>query len=208
MGTKDAVHNIIFDLGGVFLDIDFSKTVQLMTSLVGVEIYNRNHQYEFIDQFEMGQISSEEFYLEVNALAKASGQKHDLNSMLIDQAWNAMLLGMPEVRMEWLRKVSAKKRVFLLSNTNAIHKLAFDYIATKTLGSIKVFDEQFEGAYYSHLIGLRKPNPDAFKYIIDRHGLDPHHTLFIDDTASNLIGAEAAGLKVFHLTAEITSLTF
>ena len=208
MGTSDAIHNIIFDLGGVFLDLDFSRTINLMNSLVGVEVYSRAHQYDFIDQFEMGQISTEEFYLEINALAKASGQKHDLSSSMIDNAWNAMLLGMPEVRLEWLRKVSSKKRVFLLSNTNAIHKKAFDEIAAKAIGSIKIFDELFEGAYYSHLIGFRKPNPDSFKYIIDRHGLDPHHTLFIDDTASNLIGAEAAGLKGLHLTSDVTSLTF
>jgi len=210
MAANHSVHNIIFDLGGVFLDLDFSLTVSALQKLIGMEVYSRNHQFEFIDQFEMGQISAGEFRAEIRILASASGlkEKKPLSDSDIDLAWNAMLKELPLRRIEWLKNISSKKRVFLLSNTNEIHKLAFDQIAAKALGSIQAFDEIFEGAYYSHLIGLRKPSPEVYKYIVDRHGLDPHHTLFVDDTHSNLIGAEAAGLMVKHLREDVTSLTF
>jgi putative hydrolase of the HAD superfamily len=208
MGAKNSVHNVIFDLGGVFLDLDFTLTISALQKLLGVEVYSRNHQYEFIDQFEMGQISAEEFRSELKTLASASSGKSTLSDPEIDRAWNAMLGALPKERLDWLQELSAKKRVFLLSNTNEIHKSAFDQIAQNTIGSIKAFDDLFEGAYYSHLIGLRKPSPEVYKYIVDRHGLDPHHTLFVDDTYSNLIGAEVAGLMVKHLTDDVTKLTF
>ena len=208
MADNRSIHNIIFDLGGVFLNLDFSLTISALQKLIGIEIYARHHQFEFIDQFEMGLLSAAEFRSEIRMLASASGVKQALSDQDIDLAWNAMLKDLPLRRIEWLKGISSKKRVFLLSNTNEIHKLAFDQIAAKTIGSIKAFDEIFEGAYYSHLIGLRKPTPDIYKYIVDRHGLDAHHTLFIDDTHSNLIGAEAAGIMVKHLTEDVTSLVF
>jgi len=208
MGDSKSIHNIIFDLGGVLLNLDFSKTITQLNQLIGTEIYSRHHQYEFVDQFEMGLITAEKFRDEIRILAKANGYRRELRDESIDQAWNAMLLDLPAERMTWLKKIGQKKRVFLLSNTNEIHKSCFDKIAAKTLGSIEAFDSQFEGAYYSHLIQLRKPDTAVYKYVIDRHGLDAQHTLFIDDTAGHLVGAEMAGLQTFHLKSEISSLSF
>jgi putative hydrolase of the HAD superfamily len=208
VGSETAIHNIIFDLGGVLLNLDYSKTISHMTQIVGTKVFDRHHQYEFIDQFEMGLITPDEFRTEIRALAKAGGYTRDIQDDTIDQAWNAMILDLPMERLTWLKKVSEKKRIFLLSNTNAIHKACFDKVAEKTLGSMQAFDALFESAYYSHLIHLRKPNTEIFRYVIDRHGLDAKHTLFIDDTAGHLVGAEMAGLQTKLLTSDITQLSF
>lgn len=197
---QDPVEAVIFDFGGVILDVDYVATTQAMRELLGEAAhltYTQTEQSVLFDQFETGQISSETFYRRLMASAEQPVSREE-----IDRAWNAILGETRPERLDFLRGVARHRRSFLLSNTNALHKKAFDPRLQRYLGDER-FDSLFEKAYYSHLMGLRKPHPVIYRYICRHHGLRPERTLFIDDSIANIKGAEAAGLQTFHLQGDL-----
>ncbi len=190
---------IIFDLGGVIINIDYPKTILAFNALHHQEQYfpySQDDQAELFDAFEKGQIPAWEFR---DGLRQILGL--DCSDKAIDEAWNAMLLDIPLSRIELLEALKPHKRLFLLSNTNSIHKLAFDDIFQSTCGDrYDHLDQLFEKAYYSHHVGDRKPNPSMFQKVIDEQKLDPAKTLFIEDTIRHIKGAKKTGLQTYHLT--------
>lgn len=199
------IHNIIFDLGGIILNIDYHKTEQAFMNLGIInfnELFNQFHANDFFKNFEKGKISPGEFVKELrNYAPKVPDQD------IID-AWNAMLLDFPPGRVDFLRDLKTRYRTFLLSNTNAIHHQAFQKIPLNADGSL---EECFEKSYYSHEMGLRKPEIEIFRQVIKDNNLLPHETLFVDDTLSNVEAAmvahinaifQAPGEKIEELLAE------
>ena len=69
-------------------------------------------------------------------------------------------------------------------------------------------DDHFEKAYYSHVMGMRKPDIESFQYIMKENGLAGNETLFVDDAMVNVQGAEQAGLKGLYLRPGISLLDF
>ncbi len=196
-GHIDAV---IFDFGGVILDLNYDATDQALKAMFpeSAEIrYSKAAQTALFDAFETGELSPEEFRAR---LREAAAQ--DVSDEAIDRAWNAMLLDVPPARIEFLRQVAQRYRTFLFSNTNAIHKTAFDRILARHLGEAP-FDGLFEKAYYSHTFGLRKPHVATYEALLKDAGLTASRTLFIDDNKDNIAGARAAGLQVYHLTGDL-----
>jgi glucose-1-phosphatase len=197
------IKNIIFDLGGVFLNIDFQKTNQAFEQL-GVKgfasYFNQHHSNDLFEDLETGKISNEAFY---EAFRKETGTA--LTDTQIRDAWNALLLDFPPERISWLEKIKNKYRIFLFSNTNQIHYDYFIADFAKTFPG-KDFNSFFIKAYYSQTLGLRKPYVESYQAIIDEQKLNPAETLFIDDTEKNIIGAQAAGLQTIHLVAPQTLL--
>jgi glucose-1-phosphatase len=198
--------NLIFDLGGVIINLDFARMTRLFDQLAGksfADIYAHHQQLHFFDDFETGRISPAEFREQVRQiLGLDSAQAPD---HVIDHHWNAILLDIPAERVAMLQRLGRQKRIFLLSNTNAIHKAAFDQIVQEQHG-LPGIDELFEKAYYSHLVHDRKPSPTIFQRVLDENGLDPAQTLFIDDTARHIEGAKTVGLHTLHLVAPTTIL--
>ncbi len=190
-----SVKNIIFDLGGVILNIDLRKTQDAFTSL-GVKeiekIFRMGHIDSFFKLYEKGTISDDQF---VEEIQKEIGSQ--VSSETIVEAWNALLLDFPPERIQLLKELKSKYRLFLLSNTSALHHARFHQIFKQEFGGS--LDDLFEKAYYSHVINLHKPDSAAYKLIVDENGLDPAETLFIDDSAANVEGAERAGLKGIYL---------
>lgn len=189
--------NIIFDLGGVILNLDVQRTIRAFSELSGknfAQLYTQNQQKAFFDDFETGKISAEEF-----RQALREELQVPLSDAEIDRCWNACLLDLPKTRLELLARLKPRKRTFLLSNTNAIHKKAFDQIIENQHG-ISSLHHVFEQDYYSHLLGMRKPHPEVFLYILEKHGLRAEETLFIDDTLQHVEGAKKAGLHALHLS--------
>jgi HAD superfamily hydrolase (TIGR01509 family) len=191
---------VIFDLGGVLLDINYQATEKALRGLLGPQsdrYYLQTKQSSLFDDFETGRIQPDQFYQGISDLAGTL-----LHAPAITEAWNAMLGRLPRERMAFVQEVAARRRLFLLSNTNVIHKAAFDAIIAEDFPG-QNFDAYFEAAYYSHLIGLRKPHPEVYRFVTDRHGLDPARTLFIDDNKDNVEGARQAGLLAFHLQGDL-----
>lgn len=193
------IKNIIFDLGGVILNLDIPKSEELFLSMGAErfrEIFGRGHVNSFIRDYEIGVINDTIF---VEELLKLAGDPY--THQHVTDAWNAMLLDFPAERIELLNQLKSKYRIFLFSNTNAIHLVAFrEKYATTFPG--KVFDDHFEKAYYSHEIRLRKPDVQAFQYVINDSRLNAAETVFVDDMLVNIEGAKAAGLQGLHIDRE------
>lgn len=190
------IKSIIFDLGGVILNINFQLTYQAFEQL-GVKdftsLYNQFHGSPLFNGLETGKVSNEDFLAEMHKYAPEG-----TTSQQIIDAWNAMLLDFPLQRLQLLQQLRQHYGLYLLSNTNAIHLQAFNNQLQQSRGipSLAAF---FDKAYYSHLIGCRKPDKEAYQLVLDENGLNPAETLFIDDTLPNIEGAQAVGLQTIHL---------
>jgi putative hydrolase of the HAD superfamily len=196
------VKNIIFDLGGVLLNLDVAQTRNafLKLGLTQIdELFKLGHAASFFREYEIGAITDEEFIERTRQLTHPG----TTGSQVVD-AWNVMLLDFPAERVELLKKLKNKYRLFLFSNTNAIHLQAFKKSYQDVYGA--ALDDHFEIAWYSHLINQRKPDVAAFEYVIKHSNIEAAETLFIDDALVNVEGAGKAGLQAVHLTGGKTIL--
>ncbi len=191
----DGIDNIIFDFGGVIVDVEYEKTMKAFaelglkeTSLMHANFYHDT----FLADFEMGLISNEEFLSEVKKLLYSN-----VTDEQVLNAWNSMIGKLPLVRLDILNKLKLKYRTFLLSNTNNIH---IPHFKNKVLTEHGIeLDTCFEKAYYSSCMNRRKPNADIFQFVVKENALDVSRTLFVDDLLDNIITAQKVGLKTFHM---------
>ena len=200
----NGVKNIIFDLGGVILNIDYKRTAKAFKE-IGVinfdEIYSQAKQDQVFDKLETGELTPDEFREYMKEIVPS------LQLSAIDKAWNAMLLDLPAQRINLLKELKKKYRLFLLSNTNEIHIKCFRKIIEASYGE-NIFDSIFEHQYYSSDIGLRKPNADCFQYVLEKNGLEASETLFIDDSIQHVEGARKLKINAYYLIPgeDITAL--
>ena len=185
------IKNIIFDLGGVIINLDINKTIQEFNELSKKPfetIYSQLQQTSIFDEFDKGEIAENDFF---NELQKALELNIPKENLLF--AWNAMLLDFPKQRLDLLKKLKPNYRLFLLSNTNETHVAEFEKSLFNAHGyqNLEAF---FEKVYYSCRIGKRKPNTDIFEYLLKTHNLNPHETLFIDDSPQHIEGAIKTGI--------------
>ncbi|RXQ92986.1 HAD family phosphatase [Ancylomarina salipaludis] len=198
MPNFSSIPNIIFDLGGVLLNINPENSVNQFKA-IGLNDPERI-QYEYrenglFDRLEKGLLSPQAFRDEIRQYidAKVSDQQ-------IDQAWNAMLLDFPYERLALLQELKKTHKVYLLSNTNRIH---WEYY-TKQIKETHGVDlaDCFEKDYYSHDMGLRKPDMNIYQELLKTEKLKAGETLFIDDMYPNIEAAKAVGMIAHHLDLE------
>jgi FMN phosphatase YigB (HAD superfamily) len=195
------VRHIIFDLGGVILNIDYRRTEQAFIDL-GItdfgNLYSQMQQTDVFDRLETGVTNGAEFITELKA---ATGL--EASDAQVVAAWNAMLLDMPLRRLQILQQLQLHFDTFLLSNTNEIHEEAFNKILKSQAGfkSLGVF---FDKIYYSHRVGLRKPGKEIFQLILDQNGLSAEKTLFIDDSPQHIATAKELGLQTIFMERGMT----
>lgn len=191
------IQYIIFDLGGIFLNLDYTRTSTAFQQL-GVanfdDLFTQHHANPLFAELETGAVADVDFYHQIRTITQLA-----LTDTQIADAWNAMLLNMPAERIAWLQQVAQQYPIYLFSNTNTIHYQQIQQICRRDLGSIH-FNSLFQFAGYSHLLGFRKPHVDAFRAYLQQLQLPPESTLFIDDTPGNIQGAQEAGLHTLLLT--------
>ncbi len=195
--------NIIFDLGGVLLNIDINKTLDAYKTmgLHNIEEYFRiGHAASFFKDYEKGTITDEEF---IGAVEKLAGSKN--NKQEITAAWNALLLDFPEERVNWLKELKNKYRLFLFSNTNALHLISFQQSFQNVYGF--PMDDLFERAYYSHVVQVRKPDAAAYELVLNENNLLPGETVFIDDALINVEAANKISIRGILLEPGISVTT-
>lgn len=191
------IKNLIFDLGGVLLDLDFDAPFRLFRKL------NKNEtigdpkmllQDPVFTGFETGRVTPEDFRSRLRHLLNNPGA----TDAELDQTWCSMLKEVPAEKVALLRELSADFRLFLYSNTNAIHIPWF---------SQRFFEQHniewpslFEKTFYSHEINDRKPLLSGYRKVLGLAAIDPAETLFVDDLLQNVEAAEESGLKVLHYT--------
>lgn len=189
------VKNIIFDLGGVLLDLDYQKTIRAFIELGVVDFearFNQFHADELFSRLETGKVSESEFYTQLQKAIPGP-----LSESQIETAWNAMMLGFRTESLATLKELSSHFKLFLLSNTNSIHLRCFRMLFTRDTGLTEL-DPFFSKSWYSHLIGFRKPGKEVYEFVLGNAGLKAEETLFIDDSVNNIKGAESVGIKT-HL---------
>lgn len=197
MALLQNIRSIIFDLGGVILNIDYGATENAFRALGVPEFekqFSQLRQNAFFDDWETGRITPEEW---LAGIKDACGTT--LTEAQITHAWNAMLLDFPLSRLRLLQQLRNRYDLFLLSNTNAIHEAAFNEILRQQTG-LPSPGVLFDKVYYSHRIGLRKPDEAPFRKILEENGLQAAETLFIDDSPQHIETARRIGLQTIHLT--------
>ncbi|QCX00279.1 HAD family phosphatase [Aggregatimonas sangjinii] len=184
--------NIIFDFGDVFINLD-KRAVFKGLGEHDINLVIAPELVDLNERFEVGAISPTEFVSEWGAIIPK------LDAQEIVRIWNSILLDFPDYRLEFLEQLAAEKkyRLFLLSNTNALHIPKVQEI----MGAEKYgrFKNCFERFYLSHEIGLRKPNFDIYEFVLTENRLLAKETLFIDDTEKNTDAAASLGIRVWHL---------
>lgn len=192
-----AIKNIIFDLGGVIYDIRYENIADKFRSYGITEfekLYSKASQTDTIDLFEEGKISPAEFRDYLRTLSSVS-----LSDEQIDEAWNAILIGIPKERLELLGMLRLKYNIFLYSNTNQINYDKFTSELREKYG-FDIFEVTFKKAYFSQILHIRKPKAEGFKAILSEQGLNPEETLFIDDSPQHIEAARKVGINAYHLT--------
>lgn len=189
------VKNIIFDLGGVLLNLDYNKTTAAFIAL-GYEqfgdLFSQCKASPVFEDFETGRISEEGFLDHLSSLSS-----RPVSHQQIISAWNAMMLDYRTATLPILEDLSSKYNLYLLSNTNSIHLRFFREIFLRDT-SMNNFDSYFLMTWYSHEIGLRKPYPETFAFALAEGNMDAEETLFIDDSLANIEGAARLGIQT-HL---------
>ena len=191
-----ATKNIIFDLGGVLLDIDYQKTIVAFQKLGLKDFESMFSQFkadELFEKLETGHINEADFYAAIKKRTALS-----LTNEQIEGAWNALILNFRIDSLEFLEKLSANYNLYLLSNTNSIHVSYFKKLFIQQTGK-PTLDAYFIKASFSNEIGLRKPNQDIFEFVLKQENLKAAETLFIDDTLINIETAHKMGFKTHHL---------
>jgi putative hydrolase of the HAD superfamily len=200
MNTIDA---ILFDLGGVFITIDYQATIDAFEKLRFENaqlLYSQAEQAILFEKYETGKISTPHF---INNLLKLSNSNPSPNQIV--KAWNSMIGDFSIESITLLKNLQSKYRLFMLSNTNELHmdlvKRKWQEIENAPMESF------FEKVHFSHQLGLRKPYPNTFLEVCKINNLDPVKTLFIDDSIQHIAGAQKAGLQTIYLK-KITDLAF
>jgi len=191
---EDEIKNIIFDLGGVIVNINYRLTLNAFKE-IGIhnieELYTQYKQSNLFDGFETGKISAHDF-------RKGLIGNEKITDETFDNAWGAMLLDTPIERINLLQNLKKKYRIFLLSNINEIHIEQYHAKLMQQFGSVVLYDV-FEKVYYSNEIHMRKPDAEIYRFVMEEQGIIPQETIFIDDLPQNVAGALTTGLRAYQL---------
>ena len=186
-----AIKNILFDLGGVLYHIDYGLTIKSFEKL-GIknfhEHFSQQQQNNLFDRLETGKISDEDFIKEMKALLPHCTREEIIN------AWNALLIGLPQENLQLLKDLSKQYRLFLLSNTNSIHINRINKLLYKDY-NLKSLDPLFDKVYLSHKIGMRKPNSKTFEWVLKDAGILAQETLFVEDSIQHIEIANKLGIQ-------------
>jgi putative hydrolase of the HAD superfamily len=189
------IKNIIFDLGGVLYDIDYRIMENAFKKLVFSSgnnelIYSRTMQDELFDAFETGKIEKRDFK---NALCQK--YSFECTQVEFESAWNAMLLGLFPFSTEITRNLSEKVHLTLLSNTNELH---YEFISPEC----KPLFDSFSVCYFSHKIGMRKPQAEIFQKVLSEQKYKPEETLYFEDSPQHIEMAALLGIHTVFVTPE------
>lgn len=179
---------IIFDFGGVVLDIDPELSINAFKNYGGDEGMKKIEKSDILWQFERGEIDVKTLHEGICNYIGAN-----LTESEFKQHWCALLLNYKPARIEKIKALAKTHKLIMLSNTNEIH---YAYFSNKLKDEYGVtFNDLFSKVYLSHEMGLVKPDKAIYEQVIREQKLVPEKTLFIEDTEANAIAAESLGIK-------------
>ncbi len=191
-----AIRHLIFDLGNVLIDLDFTATERQLRQLLGSHYtasFTCNEQQGLFEAFEKGLISEAEFFFQLRHWAQGA-----VSVEMLKEAWNAMLLRFPIERLEWISQLRTRYGTYVLSNTNETHLRWVHQHLAKQYGIAQYEQRYFDQVWYSHHLHLRKPELEIFQYVLDTANLPASQTLFVDDNPDNVAAAAQLGIVAVH----------
>ena len=188
------IRNIVFDLGGVLVDLDFKAAINGLQKAGFANVKEQLQAFDregIFQKFELGEMTAEEFRTAIRENSTV-----ELTDEEVDALWNAMLLEVPREKLELILHLRGKYMVYLLSNTNSIH---WDYVC-KNAFNYRGFrvNDYFEETFLSYEMHLAKPDKAIFEKVLQDANLLPEETLFIDDSEANCKAAEEVGIHAHH----------
>jgi len=196
MNNFPSFKNILFDLGGVILDLNVHKTLEQFLELgFPKELLNypENFYTDVYFNYETGKVTTREFR---DSIRKISGIP--FTDSVFDEAWCSMLAKVPKKRTEILKRLAGQYQLFILSNTSELHIEKFNAMFLESAGY--QLSEVFSDRFYSHLTGHHKPDTAAFEHVLEHAGIQAAETLFLDDNIHNVKAAREMGFNVIHIT--------
>jgi len=193
MKQFNRVKNLIFDFGGVLINLDLPQCIQNIKDLgiPDVEQYLSNFgQKEFFLDYEKGRIDTQTFRDEIRKLAEKP-----VEDAQIDAAWCSFLCDIPNEKLELLTKLRQKYNLYLLSNTNPLH---IEVSAAGEFAKVgKTIHDFFDKCYLSYEMKMVKPDIEIFKTMIDDAKMQPEECLFLDDGQKNIEVASSLGIQTY-----------
>ena len=188
-----SIKNIVLDFGGVLIDLDRRRCLEHFRrlGLPDVEgLLNDYRQQGFFLLHEKGLITDADFRNRVRNLAMGP-----LSDAQIDEAWNSFLAGIPVYKLDFLLELRRRYKLYLLSNTNAIH---WTYACAHEFGKggLRV-EDYFDRLFLTYQMKMAKPDADIFQTMLSEAGIRPEETLFIDDAEANCKAAQALGIRTY-----------
>jgi HAD superfamily hydrolase (TIGR01509 family) len=195
MAKPPNIKNILFDLGGVILDINVQATLKKFYALgfpAQLMQYPHSMNTDLFFKYETGKMKVEQFRDEIR---KVSGV--DVSDEVFNEAWNSMLVRIPVERTKLLKALAKRYALYMLSNTSDLHAPVFEKMFEEAAGM--KMQNLFTKIYYSHQIGYLKPDPGAWEYVINDAGIKPEETLFLDDNIQNIKASQELGFQAIHI---------
>ena len=195
--------HLLFDYGGVLIDIDYAATPTAMRRLSraasSIE-FSQASQASLFDQFETGQLTPAEFRAGLRRAYNLQATDDEL-----DAAWHAMLLDVPADRLALVAELRRQgHQTALLSNTNALHIAEIDRRLAAQYGLRHGIADVLDRVFYSQQVGLRKPGEEIFRHVLREMNWRPEDVLFIEDSPQHVATARRLGLRVLHLAPPLT----
>ncbi len=186
-----AIKNILFDLGGVLIDLDVRRSINAMlklmqgsdgsTPITGMDLLGGGES-ELMRLYQTGKISTDDFIHTILQLCRPGTTREQ-----ILEAWYAMLLTLPTQRMQMLHRLrEAGYRIYILSNINEAHA---EWVAMHYPELLDIATQVF----YSNEMQIAKPDAAAYQHVLREAGIRADETLYIDDLQQNIAAGEAAG---------------
>ena len=199
MGQAPNFKNILFDLGGVILDINVQATLKQFYELgfpAELMQFPNSMTTDLYFRYETGKLDTEQFRNEIRKTAGVEMTDH-----AFDEAWNAMLVRFPEERIALLKRLSKRYNLYMLSNTSSLHVKVFEKMYLEVAG--EPMQEVFKKIYYSHEIGWHKPDLEAWEYVLNDAHIKAEETLFLDDNIHNIKASQELGFQAIHIHERI-----
>ncbi len=200
------IKNIIFDLGGVVIDIDFELTFKALAELSPYSLDETKKimgELNIWDIYERGELSDNEFIKTLKKELKITAY----NDKVI-AAWNALLLQIPKERIELIRTLNNKYQTYVLSNTSLYHIIGLNQILKDSSGDLSLHSVMNNTIYFSYEINRRKPDLDIYEFVIKDANITPSETVFLDDNLDNVLAAREAGLNAIHVEVPETIMHY
>ncbi len=191
--TRDSMEVILFDLGNVILPFNHFQIAEKLSRFTEKEEFRDprkifSYLFDFqngaVNPYEIGQLSTEEFFLSLKKELKLSLPFEEFKPIWNDIFWENLDVS------EMVRSFKGKKRLGLLSNTNPLH---FEYVLSK-FPVVQLFDRWI----LSHEVGFKKPAREIFERAIEWAGVSPDKILFIDDMENHVAVASSLGFRTHH----------